>query len=146
MSGHVLVVDDEPGIRDVLVQVLTEEGYGATCARNGREALAAILADPPLLILLDFQMPVMDGGELLDALEIAHSIVPVVLLSATGNIQAATVRYHAAGYLAKPFDLDELLAMISSHLSAGTQHMLLAPAVPAALAETAHHTDLLPAA
>jgi DNA-binding NtrC family response regulator len=117
MPEHILVVDDEPTMRQLLSVALGEEGFVVTTAVNGREALVAILADPPLLVLLDLQMPLMNGAELLDALHSAQVSVPVVLLSAGGQVQAEAVRHHAAGYLAKPFDLDALLALVLDQLA-----------------------------
>ncbi len=117
-SPYILVVDDDPDIRTVLAAILEEEGFAVTCAVNGRVALAAITSALPLLVLLDMQMPVMDGLELLTALHLSAIKVPVVLMSAACNVKAAAAEQHTAGYLAKPFNLDALLSVVTESMVA----------------------------
>jgi DNA-binding response OmpR family regulator len=112
MSQHVLIVDDEPAIRSLLTEVLTEEGFAAADAANGREALEQIATDTPHLVLLDVQMPVLSGWDVLTALQDAQVHVPVVLMSAGVRVQQEAERQHAAGYLAKPFALADLIAVV----------------------------------
>lgn len=86
MSHRVLVVDDDPDIREAMIEVLEENGHAATGAANGNEALAHLRAAPdqPCLILLDLMMPVMDGFEFLERVRAnpATSHVPIVVLTA----------------------------------------------------------------
>ena len=103
--ANVLVVDDDEAIRDVVAEVLRDEGYSVVCAENGAQALQEINADRrPDLVLLDLMMPVMSGWELLDAVhdDAELSRIPVVVLSA---VRAPGTMTH----LAKPVSLEELV-------------------------------------
>ena len=108
----VLVVDDDPHIRGFLETLLASEGYSAQTARNGIEALDRVRAQRPALILLDLQMPLMTGQELLAQLRSMDGHVPVVFMSAGLRAQTEAERHRAEGHLAKPFEVDELLALV----------------------------------
>jgi len=110
----VLVVDDDPDILEAICDILEVEGYRVARARHGGEALARVDAERPALILLDLMMPVMDGLSFARELRArpADSDVPIVVISADGNRQRAEP-VGAAGYLAKPFDIDSLLAHVA---------------------------------
>jgi len=111
----VLVVDDDTDILEAICEVLEVEGYRVARARHGREALEAIDAEVPALILLDLMMPVMDGPSFARALR-ARSFaadVPIVVISADGNPGRA-VSVGARAYLAKPIDIEALLAQVTS--------------------------------
>lgn len=108
----ILIVEDDADIREVLVQVLEFEGYQVVSAENGREALDRLnIGEPPGLILLDLMMPVMDGWRFRDAQLQDPKLagIPVVVLSADGNLQQKASIIHAAGYLKKPVELETLL-------------------------------------
>jgi CheY-like chemotaxis protein len=110
MTGraNVLVVDDDEAIRDVVAEVLRDEGYSVVCAENGAQALREIQGDHhPDLVLLDLMMPVMSGWEVLEQLQASEELsqIPVVVVSA---MTAPGVREH----LAKPIDLDNLLETV----------------------------------
>lgn len=113
-SGWILVVDDDPAILDVIVQVLNFEGHHAEGCRNGQEALDILREATPSLILLDLWMPKMNGWEFrhqqLKTPEVAD--IPVVLLSAGGNLPQHAEDLHAAAIIAKPFDLGQLLTTV----------------------------------
>jgi CheY-like chemotaxis protein len=107
MSGraHVLVVDDDEAIRDVVAEVLREEGYDVVCAQNGAQALRTLQGDGQTdLVLLDLMMPVMSGWEVLEEMQSNDRLsrIPVVVVSA---MSAPGCSEH----LAKPIDLDRLL-------------------------------------
>ena len=108
----ILVVDDEPAIRDLIVAVLEDEGYAVVAATNGRRALDLLPAERPDLVIMDIMMPEMDGREayrrLRELPELAH--VPVVMMSAASSPDQLSPR--VAAFLAKPFDLDDLLETI----------------------------------
>lgn len=117
---RILVVDDEPGTVDVLTAVLTDAGFEAIGAANGRDALAKLRADAISVVLLDVVMPVLDGPDTLRALrgEMGLGQLPVVLMS---GIPESMVKRRCRGYTAflrKPFSLDELLATIQRALKA----------------------------
>ncbi len=119
----VLVVDDDADILEAICDILEVEGYRVARARHGGEALTRVEAERPALILLDLMMPVMDGITFARALRTrpAVSDVPIVVISADGN-PARAASIGALGYLAKPFDVDALLAQVATHAHASHWH------------------------
>jgi len=111
-SKSVLIVDDDPDIRETLRAVLEEDGYTTQCASNGEEALALLrqAVSLPGLILLDLMMPVMTGEEMLEELRVTPLLasIPVAVVSASGVRKPAG----AAAFLRKPIDLDVLLRLV----------------------------------
>ena len=109
---HVLIVDDEPELRQLLTDVLESEGCRVARAANGAEALDRIADDRPDLIVLDLMMPVLDGWTFINSYtRIAGTEIPIISLSAVLS-DSATERLEHLGVrccLAKPFDLNELL-------------------------------------
>jgi CheY-like chemotaxis protein len=116
--GGILVVDDDPDIRESLREVLEDEGYEVACVGNGREALDHLKAasPPPCVILLDLMMPVMDGWqfrrEQKQIPEIAN--IPLVVITATGK---RPVLIDAAELVMKPLDLNRLFEAIERYCS-----------------------------
>lgn len=111
----VLVVDDDPDIRDGVADVLSLSGYSVITAENGRAALDLLAMRPlPALILLDLMMPVMDGWAFLAEVRASERLapIPVVILSAMERSRVP----QSAGYLRKPFDLDDLLSIVERHV------------------------------
>jgi two-component system, chemotaxis family, chemotaxis protein CheY len=109
----VLVVDDDPAIVEVMTTVLAAEGYPVLSATNGQEALDAITTQHPALVLLDLNMPVMSGWELIERLRNSAIGVPVVLMTAGLRAREEAARWNVAGHLAKPFELDDLLQVVA---------------------------------
>ncbi len=114
-SPLVLVVDDDPDILDAICDILEAEGYRVARARHGLEALERVDTERPAVILLDLMMPVMDGVAFAQALRTRPASVPppILVISADGNPQRAAA-VGAQGYLAKPFDIDALLAHVAA--------------------------------
>jgi len=118
MDHRILVIEDDPTIREVLVEVLGEHGYAATGAANGREALdtLASTADRPCVILLDLMMPVMDGRsfreEQLQSPELSE--IPVIVISAHLD-HTVTSDLNAAAYLRKPVRLADVLSSVRAY-------------------------------
>jgi CheY-like chemotaxis protein len=109
----VLVVDDDDGIRNAVRALLEDEGYRVLAAGNGLEALTVCDEVLPSLILLDLMMPKMDGITFVEMLRRDHATLPPVLvLSASQRAPQQVRQMGVAGYLAKPFDLDELLSAV----------------------------------
>lgn len=117
-APRVLVVDDDPDILEALSEILEGEGFAIRQARNGQEALQSLASDAPNLILLDLMMPVMDGWEFAERLHRRSdwAKIPVIVLSADRNVGSKARDLGALGYLAKPFELSELLALVQSSL------------------------------
>ena len=119
-KGTILVVDDTPADLKLLLETLTAEGYHVLPADSGELALAKIAACPPELILLDMRLPGLDGFEvcrLLKSREESRDI-PVVFISAFGESaeRVAGLRLGAVDFIAKPFQREELLAHIRTHM------------------------------
>ena len=113
---RILLVEDDPGLRDTLAEVLSERGYDVTCAPDGRAALVE-LGDhpPPSVILLDLAMPVMDGWTFREEQRRDPRLasIPTIVLSASLGADPTVIdRLGASAALAKPFDLDRLLAAV----------------------------------
>lgn len=104
----VLVVDDDPDTVDTMREILEEEGHTVLCARNGREGLQVALQSIPDLVLLDLDMPVMDGRAFLEAVRSSPTLadVTVVVLSGTEDARIACES------VKKPLRLDTLLGLI----------------------------------
>jgi two-component system response regulator MprA len=119
---RVLVVDDEPALRDALVRALRSEGYHVSSAEDGRGALERIGDEHPDLIVLDVLMPVMDGLEVARALRQRGDRTPVLVLTARDSVSDRVEGLDAGAddYLVKPFALDELLARIRALLRRST--------------------------
>jgi len=107
----VLIVDDEPAIVDLLSQLLEDEGYRVASAGDGLAAYEKVGEVRPDLVIADVMMPRMDGFALVDRLADGEHPVPVILMSA-----AVESRRRDVPFIAKPFDLGELLELINSYL------------------------------
>jgi two-component system chemotaxis response regulator CheY len=114
MMDQILVVDDDTDIRETLAQILEFEGFQVVCACNGQEAMAQLEHLKPSLILLDLMMPVMNGYEFRIAQKLKPEIagIPVIILSADGNVQQKAAAAEVSCYLKKPIELDTLLSAI----------------------------------
>jgi len=114
----ILVVDDEPGVRESVRGVLTDEGYRVVEAEDGRDALQLMATERPRLVILDIWMPEMDGIELLRHIRDSHPGTPVVVISGHGNIETAVTatKLGAFDFIEKPFSLDGLLHVVDRAL------------------------------
>src|ERR1700738_844098 len=113
MAADILIVDDEDDIRGLVAGILEDEGYGARLARDSDEAIAAVEARRPQLILLDIwlQGSRLDGLQLLEIIKQQHPNVPVVMISGHGNIETAVsaIKLGAYDFIEKPFKADRLI-------------------------------------
>ena len=121
MSAHVLVVDDEPGMRQVLAAILENAGYATSRAAHGREALELVRAQDPDLVITDLRMPELSGDELLTEMRASFPEIPVIVLTAHGTIDLAVeaMRRGAHDFLTKPFDKERVLATVQAALAQG---------------------------
>jgi len=109
-GGKILVIDDEPMVREAVGRVLANEGYAVTFAYDGNDALAKLAADPPDAILLDLMMPGMNGRQFLSALRTDLNLdLPVVVMTAVHGLGQRAISLGATDVVEKPFDVDELL-------------------------------------
>jgi signal transduction histidine kinase len=115
-AGVILIVDDTPGNLDLLVDLLEKHDYDVRVARCGRRALAAAAAAPPDLVMLDINMPEMDGYEVCRRLKAAEATreIPVIFLSVNDEAMDKVLGFRAGGadYVTKPFQPEEVLARV----------------------------------
>ncbi|MEW2085207.1 response regulator transcription factor [Streptomyces sp. NPDC005283] len=117
-GDRILIVDDEPAVREALQRSLSFEGYGTEVAVDGVDALARAEAYSPDLIVLDIQMPRMDGLTAARRLRAAGSTTPILMLTARDTVGDRVTGLDAGAddYLVKPFELDELFARVRALL------------------------------
>lgn len=117
---HVLVIDDDASIRRVVAYALSDEGYHVDEASDGREALELIARRHPDVILLDMQMPGLDGWAFVKLYRRRYkSCAPIIVLTAAQDAAKRSAEVNADGYVPKPFDLDTLIERVaaSAHLA-----------------------------
>ncbi|HVC79414.1 MAG TPA: response regulator [Chloroflexota bacterium] len=115
----VLVVDDDSSIRRIVAEILLMEEYEVVTAPNGAEALLAVEHERPALVLLDMRMPVLDGWGFVQGLKERHIEVPILVMTAAQDTARWAAEVGAAGHLAKPFDMSELLSAVERLCRAG---------------------------
>ncbi|MCD9143056.1 response regulator transcription factor [Streptomyces albireticuli] len=133
--ARILIVDDEPAVREALRRSLAFEGYGTELAVDGLDALGKVDAYAPELIVLDVLMPRMDGLTAARRLRASGVTVPILMLTARDTVGDRVTGLDAGAddYLVKPFELDELFARIRALLRRSS-YAVAAPAEDRALA------------
>lgn len=120
MPPRILVVDDEPSVADLIEAVLAGEGYTVAIARDGAQGLMLARDWNPDLILMDIMLPAVDGSTAIRRLKADPETaeIPIVAMSAGRTIRSQSEALaNADAALAKPFDIDALLAQVAFHLS-----------------------------
>jgi CheY-like chemotaxis protein len=120
-SQTIMLVEDDPSTRALMETWLDTEGYDVRTASNGREALRFLKEEPPFLMVVDLNMPVMDGAELRrEQLRLPSlSAIPFILVSAADNAARVALELGIDDVIAKPFDADRLLRLIASYCDGG---------------------------
>ncbi|GGG25099.1 response regulator [Paenibacillus abyssi] len=124
----VLIVDDQNGIRVLLVEVFSSEGYHTFQASNGKLALEIVTKEPPDLVLLDMKIPGMDGLEILKHIKAINREIKVIMMTAYGEldmIKEAT-DLGALMHFTKPFDIDEMRVAVNMQLRGGESNNIYA--------------------
>ncbi|MFB5679235.1 response regulator [Paenibacillus terreus] len=119
----VLIVDDQNGIRILLMEVFSSEGYETFQAANGKIALEIVERETPDLVLLDMKIPGMDGLEILKHIKTRNSEIKVIMMTAYGEldmIKEAT-ELGALMHFTKPFDIDEMRIAVNGQLKDGQE-------------------------
>ena len=139
-APRVLLIDDDPGIRDNLQQVLSGEGFAVVIDRRGDEGLARAAKEPFNVVITDLKMPGMGGLELVRQLHAARPRLPIILITAFGTTQTAieATKFGAYDYLLKPFAMPQLLDLVRK---AADSNRLMSE--PVALGESAAGRDAL---
>lgn len=119
-ESDVLVVEDEPDMADAMRRLLEYAGFTARVAPNGKKALEAVAERMPAVVLLDILMPVMDGWECARRLRATYGTqLPIVVVTAAEHVEARCVEVGADHLLPKPFDVRELLRLVSQYIPSG---------------------------
>lgn len=114
----ILVVDDDPEIRDVVRWLLEDEGWIVETASDGRDAVNQATRARPALIVLDMGLPILNGEEVARHIQAVYpDPPPIIVVSADGRAGEKAARLGAASYLHKPFDVDELARRVRQTLS-----------------------------
>ena len=118
-SDLILIVDDEPRVRESIRSILEDEGYSVIEAPDGQEGLARVAADKPDSVLLDIWMPDLDGIEVLRGIKQVDEDLPVIIMSGHGTIETAVkaAKLGAYDYLEKPLSIDKLELVLRNALS-----------------------------
>ena len=111
-EAPILIVDDDASIRDTVADVLDMEGYSTVTAVNGAHALSVMEGRRPRLVLLDMRMPVMDGWSFARAVAERGITVPILVMTAAQNAQTWAEEIDADGFVAKPFNVADLVAAV----------------------------------
>jgi DNA-binding response OmpR family regulator len=118
-SARILVVEDEPAIRNLIVMALTNEGYAVRQAWSGTGAVQQAASERPDLVVLDIMLPGLDGFAVAEELRRHYGPeLPIIAMSAASRLLEQAREMGANGYLSKPFDLDELVETVESNLQA----------------------------
>jgi DNA-binding response OmpR family regulator len=111
-APRILIVEDEPAFRRALAMALEDEGYVVDAAPHGAIALELVERNRPDAILLDLNMPVMDGKAFLQAYHVRSQDVPPVVICSTRSVNAAQMGVEIAASVTKPVDIEEILSLI----------------------------------
>jgi DNA-binding response OmpR family regulator len=114
-DGRILVVDDDVAILEIVADVLEFEGYQVETATDGAQALEAVEQAPPRLVLLDMRMPHLDGWAFARILRERGIRLPILVMTAARDASSWAHEIGAEGYLAKPFDIGELLDAVRGY-------------------------------
>jgi DNA-binding response OmpR family regulator len=122
MEGRLLLVDDDPGVLDLLNEYFAGQGYDVEVASSGEAALSTVRAKRPDLVILDIRMPGIDGVEVLRRLRREDATLPVIMVTANEDVTLAreTLNIGAFDYVAKPFDFTHLEQVVTAGLLHGT--------------------------
>jgi two-component system chemotaxis response regulator CheY len=121
VTGSILVVDDDPNMRELLRIHLANAGYEVAVAKDGLEAGYGLLRNRPDLIISDVNMPHLDGFEFVAAMreEAEFRGIPVIFLTSAAEGEHRGKELGAVGYVAKPVRADKLLSLVAVHVSGG---------------------------
>jgi two-component system nitrogen regulation response regulator NtrX len=122
--SDILIVDDEKDIRELISEILTDEGYSTRLAGNSSECLNQVAHRPPNLLILDIWLKDsnMDGIDILKKVKVDHPNVPVVIISGHGNIEIAVsaIKQGAYDFIEKPFNIEQLLVVVRRAMEASS--------------------------
>jgi DNA-binding NtrC family response regulator len=113
LATDILLIEDEPGVMDVMLRVLQRAGFGVRTAQDGAAALAALHECPPALAILDLVLPGISGLAVLTHIHQQYPTLPVIVITANPQAIAHPAAQSVRHYLLKPFHIEELLDMVA---------------------------------
>lgn len=120
MAGELLIVDDQPGIRLLLTDILINEGYGVDTADNGKDAIAMLSEKQYALMILDYKLPIADGGSVMRQVQKLNLTTPIIVMS--GLVETIEDEMKAVSnvkrILAKPFDVTKIPIIVKQTIEA----------------------------
>jgi DNA-binding response OmpR family regulator len=125
MKQHILVVDDEPPIRELLASYFKKHGYDVTTAADAVETMRLADEVPLHLVILDVLLPDSDGLEILEQLKAAHPNLPIIIMTGIGfdeELLQESIQKGASGYVSKTLPLDQLLMEVHRTLKFKDSH------------------------
>jgi DNA-binding response OmpR family regulator len=125
MKQHILVVDDEPPIRELLASYFKKHGYDVTTAADAAETMRLADEVPLHLVILDVLLPDSDGLEILEQLKSAHPNLPIIIMTGIGfdeELLQESIQKGASGYVSKTLPLDQLLMEVHRTLKFKAGH------------------------
>ncbi|MBN2406540.1 MAG: response regulator [Elusimicrobia bacterium] len=122
----ILVVDDDVGLLILISKILAAKGYNVVTAEDGRSALEKVESERPDAVLLDIEIPVLNGIETLTEIKKNHPVIPVIMCSAQSHVDVAVdaLKIGALDYITKPFDNDDILRKVAKALDARSHAVL----------------------
>src|SRR5260370_9345643 len=117
-ASHILVVDDEPGTRETLRDILELEGHPVRTATSGRAGLETLVSSPIDAVIVDLKLPDVSGLDLLEAIKATSAETEVIVITGHASVASAVQAINGAafGYLTKPFDVRQLVATLDKAL------------------------------
>src|SRR4051794_36760711 len=112
LATDILLIEDEPGVMDVMLRVLQRAGFGVRTAQDGAAALAELHERPPTLAILDLVLPGLSGFAVLAHIQQQYPSLPVIVITASPQAIAHPTARNVHHYLLKPFHIEELLDMV----------------------------------
>lgn len=113
LATDILLIEDEPGVMDVMLRVLQRAGFGVRTAQDGTAALASLHECPPALAILDLVLPGLSGFAVLAHIHQQYPALPVIVITANSQAIAHPAAQNVNHYLLKPFHIEELLDMVA---------------------------------
>jgi DNA-binding response OmpR family regulator len=123
---HILVIDDDREVSEIIRWVLENEGWSTDAAWDGEQGVAKATDREPSLVVLDMSLPKLSGDMVANHLHALYDDIPILVVTANGTASASAQKACAFGYLTKPFDLDALVSSVRTGLTSGRaiQHSL----------------------
>src|SRR3954471_23680555 len=128
-KNSILIIDDDPGIRSAMQEVLSTEGYKVSVEGDGQKGLAATLSNDFSIVISDLKLPGMDGLELIRELHRSKPHLPIILMTAHGTTETAieAMKIGSYDYIVKPFEMPDFLELLEK--ASRVAHLMSGPVI-----------------